>query len=113
MVPSGASTGPYEAHEMRDNDPSVYKGNSVRKAVYHAQHVIGPELVNKCFDVGKDLAKIDEFMIKLDGTRDKGNLGANAILGISMACARAGAAARVCQLLSLLMLVGSQPGRIY
>ncbi|KAL2000298.1 hypothetical protein VTN02DRAFT_3304 [Thermoascus thermophilus] len=94
MVPSGASTGPYEAHEIRDGDPAVYKGNGVRKAVYHAQHVIGPELVSKCFDVGKDLARIDEFMIKLDGTKDKGNLGANAILGVSIACARAGAAAR-------------------
>lgn len=73
----------------------MYGGNGVEKAVYHAQHVIGPGLVDKCFDVSKDLAKIDDFMIKLDGTKDKGNLGTNAILPLSMACARAAAAARV------------------
>ncbi|KAL1847955.1 hypothetical protein Plec18170_008369, partial [Paecilomyces lecythidis] len=91
---SGVSRGPYEAYEVVDANPDLYKGNGVEKAVYHAQHVIGPELVDKCFDVRKDLAKIDEFMIKLDGTKDKGNLGANAILPLSIACARAAAAAR-------------------
>ncbi|KAJ9235450.1 hypothetical protein DTO169E5_6166 [Paecilomyces variotii] len=93
-APSGASRGPYEAHEILDADPNMYGGNGVEKAVYHAQHVIGPGLVDKCFDVSKDLAKIDDFMIKLDGTKDKGNLGTNAILPLSMACARAAAAAR-------------------
>ncbi|GAD93634.1 hypothetical protein NECHADRAFT_90528 [Paecilomyces variotii No. 5] len=91
---SGVSRGPYEAYEIIDENQELYKGNGVEKAVYHAQHVIGPELVDQCFDVRKDLAKIDQFMIKLDGTKDKGNLGANAILPLSIACARAAAAAR-------------------
>lgn len=96
LVPSGASKGPYEAHESRDNDPTHYGGNGVLKAVHNAQNIIGPELLKRKFDVRRDLAKIDEFMVKLDGTGDKGGLGANAILGVSMACARAGAAGRVC-----------------
>lgn len=58
--------------------------------------MIGPALIEQKFDVRTDLSKIDEFMRKLDGTKEKSNLGANAILGVSMACARAAAAARVC-----------------
>lgn len=65
-------------------------------AVHNVENIIGPVLVQENFDVSKDLARIDEFMIRLDGTRTKNRLGGNAILGISMACARAGAAAKVC-----------------
>ncbi|KAJ9197303.1 hypothetical protein DTO164E3_5736 [Paecilomyces variotii] len=94
IVPSGASKGDYEAIELRDGDPACYGGNGVTKAVYNVEHVIGPALIEQKFDVRSDLAKIDAFMRKLDGTKDKSNLGANAILGVSMACARAAAAAR-------------------
>lgn len=98
IVPSGASKGDYEAIELRDGDPACYGGNGVTKAVYNVEHVIGPALIEQKFDVRSDLAKIDAFMRKLDGTKDKSNLGANAILGVSMACARAAAAARVCDI---------------
>lgn len=96
MVPSGASVGDYEAHELRDGNPTVYGGNSVMKAVHNVENVIGPALIEKKFDVAHDLVKIDQFVTQLDGTKDKSRLGANAILGISMECARAGAAAKVC-----------------
>lgn len=95
LVPSGASKGDYEAIELRDDNSSVYGGNGVENAVYNVEHIIGPPLIEKRFDVAGDLAKIDSFMIRLDGTKNKSKLGANAILGISMACARAGAAAKV------------------
>jgi enolase len=97
LVPSGASVGAYEAHELRDGDKSAYGGNGVLKAVHNAGHVLGPALIQQGFDLTNEdeLAKIDDFMIKLDGTGNKSRLGANAILGISMACARAGAAAMV------------------
>lgn len=64
-------------------------------AVQNVEDVIAPALIKQHFDLRTDLGKIDEFLIKLDGTKNKSNLGANAILGVSMACARAGAAARV------------------
>ncbi|RDW83045.1 hypothetical protein BP5796_04536 [Coleophoma crateriformis] len=92
LVPSGASKGSYEAIELRDGDPSVYQSNGVLKAVSNVNNILGPAIIARKFDVGKDLANIDALMRELDGTRDKSNLGANAILGISMACARAGAA---------------------
>lgn len=94
-MPSGASVGAYEAHELRDEDARQYGGNSVLKAVHNVEHIIGPELVKQKFKT-RDLRDIDKFMIHLDGSRDKKNLGANAILGVSMACARAGAAEMVC-----------------
>ncbi len=85
-VPSGASTGENEAVELRDNDKARYGGKGVLKAVKNVKEVIGPELIG--MDV-IDQIKIDEFMINLDGTNNKSLLGANAILGVSMAVARA------------------------
>ncbi|KAE8138585.1 enolase [Aspergillus pseudotamarii] len=94
IVPSGASVGNYEAHELRDGRATEYGGNSVHQAVTNVEKVIGPELIRQRFNVGDDLAKIDRFMIQLDGSKNKNRLGANAILGVSMACARAGAAVK-------------------
>ena len=86
IVPSGASTGEYEAVELRDQDKRRYLGKGVLKAVENVNEVIAPELIGmNIFDqVG-----IDQLMIDLDGTENKSKLGANAILGVSMACARA------------------------
>jgi len=92
LVPSGASKGQYEALELRDGDKSVYHGNGVLKSVHNVNEILAPTIVARKFDVGKDLAAIDALMREMDGTADKRKLGANAILGISMACARAGAA---------------------
>ena len=88
-VPSGASTGAFEAVELRDGDKSRYLGNGVRKAVDNVNTVIASAL--KGMEVC-DQAAIDEKMITLDGTENKGKLGANAILGVSMAAAKAAAA---------------------
>ncbi|RAH70388.1 enolase [Aspergillus aculeatinus CBS 121060] len=93
IVPSGASTGANEAVELRDSDPSNYGGKSVHKAIHNVESVIGPALIKSGLRVETDQRKIDELLIALDGTKNKANLGANAILGVSMACARAGAAA--------------------
>jgi len=87
-VPSGASTGAYEAVELRDDDPNRYKGKGVTKAVQNVNEQIGPEIVG--FDA-IDQAGVDLTMIDLDGTPNKSKLGANAILGVSMAVARAAA----------------------
>ena len=86
-VPSGASTGAYEALELRDGEPE-YGGKGVLKAVKNVNEVIAPALVGE--DAAEQVA-IDEGMIRLDGTPDKGNLGANAILGVSLAVAKAAA----------------------
>jgi len=86
IVPSGASTGEREALELRDGDPKRYKGKGVIKAVDNVNNIIAPEIEG--IDV-IDQAYIDNFLIEMDGTENKGNLGANAILGVSMACARA------------------------
>src|SRR5690606_16646084 len=84
MVPSGASTGQNEAVELRDGDKSVYLGKSVERAVSHVNTQIAPELIGlDC----RDQQMIDRTMIELDGTPNKGSLGANAILGVSMAVA--------------------------
>jgi len=88
IVPSGASTGEHEAVELRDGDKSRYGGKGVLKAVENVNDVIGPELIG--WDC-RDQSGIDQFMIELDGTPNKGNLGANAILGVSMAVAKAAA----------------------
>jgi len=88
MVPSGASTGEHEAVELRDGDKSRYLGKGVTKAVKNVNDVIGPEIVG--MDV-RDQVAIDRFMIDLDGTPNKGKLGANAILGVSIAVAKAAA----------------------
>jgi enolase len=91
QVPSGASTGRHEALELRDNDPARYAGKGVRQAVENVERVLAPELAG--MDAG-DQESIDERMIELDGTANKSRLGANAILGVSCAVARAVAHAR-------------------
>ncbi|WP_106496722.1 phosphopyruvate hydratase [Lentibacillus sp. Marseille-P4043] len=86
LVPSGASTGEHEAVELRDGDKERYLGKGVQKAVQNVNEVIAPELL------GLDVTRqniIDSLMIELDGTENKGKLGANAILGVSMAVAHA------------------------
>nr|ABU97464.1 enolase [Aleuroglyphus ovatus] len=90
-VPSGASTGTYEALELRDGDKGQYHGKSVHKAIANINSIIGPQLIAKNFEVTQQ-REIDAFMIQLDGTDFKSNYGANAILGISTAIAKAGAA---------------------
>ncbi|ERE81920.1 alpha-enolase [Cricetulus griseus] len=90
-VPSGASTGIYEALELRDNDKTRYMGKGVSKAVEHINKTIGPALVSKKLDV-VDQEKIDKLMIEMDGTENKSKFGANAILGVSLAVCKAGAA---------------------
>ena len=87
-VPSGASTGEFEAVELRDGDKDRYLGKGVEKAVANVNEIIAPELL------GVDSINqvmIDQIMIELDGTKNKSKLGANAILGVSMACAKAAA----------------------
>ncbi|MDR1260028.1 MAG: phosphopyruvate hydratase [Endomicrobium sp.] len=87
-VPSGASVGSGEALELRDIDNIRFKGQGVLKAVSNINDVIAPKLLN--FEITKQ-QEIDNIMIELDGTDSKSNLGANAILGVSLACAKAGA----------------------
>ena len=87
-VPSGASTGIHEAVELRDNDKSVYLGKGVLKAVANVNEKIAQELVG--IDVFSQNS-IDQLLIEIDGTENKGNLGANAILGVSLAVAKAAA----------------------
>ncbi|MDP2586726.1 MAG: phosphopyruvate hydratase [Candidatus Komeilibacteria bacterium] len=89
-VPSGASTGKYEALELRDNDKDRYGGKGVLTAIEHVNSEIKKVLLGFSVD---DLSSVDQRMIDLDGTPDKSRLGANAILGVSLACARAGALA--------------------
>lgn len=88
LVPSGASTGEYEAVELRDGDKSRYLGKGVLKAVANVNDEIAPEIIG--MEVTEQVA-IDKTMCQLDGTENKGRLGANAILGVSMAAARAAA----------------------
>lgn len=88
MVPSGASTGEREALELRDGDVNRFSGKGVLKAVSNVNEIIAPALIG--YDV-TDQALIDKKMIELDGTKDKSHLGANAMLGVSLACARAAA----------------------
>jgi enolase len=91
IVPSGASTGRHEAIELRDGDPSDYAGKSVRKAVANVHDVLAPALVGMS---ASEQEAIDRRMCELDSTPDKSHLGANAILGVSLACAHAAANAR-------------------
>ncbi|KAG7663615.1 uncharacterized protein J8A68_002864 [[Candida] subhashii] len=91
IVPSGASTGIHEALELRDGDKSKWLGKGVTKAVANVNEIIAPALIKANLDV-VDQAKIDEFLLSLDGTPNKSKLGANAILGVSLAAAKAGAA---------------------
>jgi len=90
QVPSGASTGTHEALELRDNDPNRFGGKGVLKAVENVNQRIGPELIG--FDA-LDQRGVDELLISLDGTPNKSELGANAILGVSLAVAKAAASA--------------------
>jgi enolase len=87
-VPSGASTGAFEAVELRDGEAARYLGKGVLTAVNNINEIITPELMGMD---ASDQRAIDEFMIELDGTPNKSRLGANAILGVSLACARAAA----------------------
>ena len=87
-VPSGASTGAFEAVERRDGDKGRYQGKGVQDAVDAVNEIIAPELID---EDASDQRRIDEMMIELDGTPNKGKLGANAILGVSLAVAKAAA----------------------
>ena len=88
LVPSGASTGEHEAVELRDGDKSRYLGKGVTKAVNNVNDIIAPEIIG--YNVMEQVA-IDHKLCELDGTPNKGKLGANAILGVSLACARCAA----------------------
>jgi len=114
-VPSGASTGMHEALELRDKDPSKYMGKGVLKAVNNVNSIIAPSL--KGMEVDRQ-TELDGKMIELDGTENKSNLGANAILGVSMAASRAAAAEKNLSLYEYLKqnVVGEadyQPGKYY
>jgi len=89
-----ASTGKHEAVELRDALSDVNCGKGVETAVSNVENLIGPALIKK-FDVRTQFKDINRFMCDLDGTPNKGWLGANAVLGVGMACARAGAAEMV------------------
>ena len=88
-VPSGASTGAHEAVELRDGEKGRYGGKGVRTAVANVVEIIAPALLEQD---AADQAAVDALLIELDGTPNKGKLGANAILGVSLACAHAAAA---------------------
>src|ERR1700731_4759137 len=85
-VPSGASTGAHEAVELRDGDKARYLGRGVTKAVENVIEIIEPQLIG---EDAADQVTIDRLMCELDGTPNKAKLGANGILGVSMACAHA------------------------
>jgi enolase len=106
VAPSGASTGSHEAHELRDGDRDRYGGKGVQKAVVSVEGEIAQILI------GKDTSKqreIDESMIALDGTANKSRLGANAILAVSLACARAAASANRMQLFEYVRELSDAP----
>lgn len=90
-VPSGASTGKHEAVELRDGEPQRYRGKGVRKAVTHVRAIMAPVILGLPVT---EQQTIDRTLLALDGTPNKARLGANAILGVSLACAHAGAAVR-------------------
>ena len=98
--------GQHEACELRDGDKSKWGGKGVTKAVHNVNDVIGPAIIKEHIDV-KDQAAVDAFLNKLDGTKNKTNLGANAILGVSLGIAKAGAAEKVrsCRLWPLLLIL--------
>ncbi|MCD5380881.1 phosphopyruvate hydratase, partial [Candidatus Gracilibacteria bacterium] len=85
-VPSGASTGVHEALELRDGDSSRYNGNGVLKAIENIDTIISDEILGKVFGTFREL---DKVLLKLDGTKNKSKLGANAILGVSLAFTKA------------------------
>ncbi|KAG8828894.1 hypothetical protein FRC18_009725 [Serendipita sp. 400] len=90
-VPSGASTGVHEAVELRDGDKGAYLGKGVSKAVFNVNDIIAPALIDSKLSVTQQ-KEIDALLLELDGSTNKGKLGANAILGVSIAVAEAGAA---------------------
>ncbi|XP_023016439.1 enolase [Leptinotarsa decemlineata] len=92
-VPSGASTGIHEALELRDESPNDHHGKGVNQAVENINSIIAPALLQEDLDVTEQ-EKVDDFMLKLDGTENKSKLGANAILGVSLVVCKAGAAKR-------------------
>jgi enolase len=96
QVPSGASKGSYEAHELRDGG-KAYGGQGVLKAVESVNMILAPALLKSDIAIDEQ-RRIDDLLCQLDGTEQKSKLGANAILGVSMACARAGAAAKEIEL---------------
>ena len=108
-VPSGASTGDMEAAELRDGDASRYLGKGVERAVSNVVDRILPAVKGMSLE---DAASIDNVMIELDGTENKSDLGANAILGVSMAACRASAAARGMPLYRLLNGMAGSPEMI-
>lgn len=91
-VPSGASTGAHEALELRDKDPKRYLGKGVLKAVENVKKLIGPHILNQKVESFESVKIIDKMMIDLDGTENKSKLGANAMLGVSLALSKAIAA---------------------
>src|SRR6202162_4936378 len=105
-VPSGASTGEHEAWELRDGDKKRFGGKGVTRAVANVNEKIAPAI--KGWDA-RDQAKIDQKLIELDGTANKKNLGANALLGVSLAVAHAAAAA---ENLSLFRYLGGAEARV-
>ena len=105
-VPSGASTGAHEAVELRDNDQKRFKGKGVSKAIENVNHELAKALVGTS---SKDQENIDHKMIALDGTENKSKLGANAILGISLAVAKAAA---ICSGQSLFKYIGGEAARV-
>jgi len=105
-VPSGASTGMFEAVELRDGDKSRYGGKGVLNAVEHVNDVIAPQILDKD---ATEQGALDHLMIELDGTANKGKLGANAILGVSLAVAKAAAQATG---LPLFRYVGGVKGNV-
>ena len=110
MVPSGASTGSHEALELRDGDKKRYSGKGTLKAVNNINKKIAPKLIGKDASAQR---KIDELMIKLDGTEHKSKLGANAILGVSLACAQASAKAKNLPLYKYLRIAYQLPTTNY
>ena len=94
-VPSGASTGSFEAVELRDGNKKRYDGKGVCKAVANVNEIIGPEIIKSS---SVSVRCIDKKMIALDGTKNKSKLGANAILSVSLALAKANASAHSMQL---------------
>ena len=104
-VPSGASTGAHEAVELRDGDKARYGGKGVLKAVSNVTDEIAPALY---WLDASDQAGVDAVLIELDGTPDKGRLGANAILGVSLACAHAAASSHELPLYRWLGGVGAR-----
>ena len=110
IVPSGASTGSREALELRDLDPNVFNGKGVLKAIANIRNILSPLLIGKKIT---NQNEIDDLMISADGTDSKSKIGANAILGVSMAVARAGAHLRKIELFEYIREIHSPSSNIY